>query len=210
MTRRFIFLLLILTSACSGQQAELLPTLAVLPTLSPTPPPERPIQFWESVTGELLASDQADRWLFTAQAGDPVRLNALGNVQLTLYGPDGAQIASGTPVEATLSAAGTYTVEVSGPAGRYQLGLAYTDRPNPADYTVTPPPLTVGVPTPTAAFSDLGVFVQRAQRWRDRQAYVSGTAGSAAGLQLRGPGRDLPDRLDDAPLRHGGPAAEAV
>lgn len=161
MIRYYLLCLLIFISACQSQALPL-PTLAVLPSLTPSPAPQQDLPFWEAVTGEL-AENQIDRWVFDAATGDPIRVTALGSVTMSLYGPDEQLITSGDSIDATLAEAGRYTVQVSGPAGRYQLGLAYTDRPNPLNFTVTPPPLTVGVPTPTPPFADLGVFVSALQ-----------------------------------------------
>src|SRR5690606_16827594 len=163
--RNFILAILLAISACQSQHAVPLPTLATLPTLAPTHAPDSPprsLPFWQAVDGILATSMQTDRWLFAAHAGDPIRLDTLGPVNLTLTAPDGSTLGSGATVETVLPADGTYTVLVQlaeGESGRYQLGLGYTDRPNPADYTATPPPVTIGVPTPTPVFANLGVFI---------------------------------------------------
>lgn len=153
--------ILVFVAGCGVQSADQLPTLAVLPTLSPVPV-VNPLMFWQVAEGVLNTPAQVDRWQFTAQPGDPIRLDALGAVTLTLYAPDGTVLGEGASVDSTLPVEGLYTVEVrlsEGENGRYQLGLGYTDRPNPADYTATPPPVTIGVPTPTPVFADLGLFI---------------------------------------------------
>lgn len=147
-------------SGCAAQPVAQLPTLAVLPTSAPERPPQ-PIEFWQVVEGDLDAG-AVDRWQFAARAGDPVRLSALGPVHLSLAGPDGGVLGEGEAIEATLAVDGVYTVAVQpaqADAVRYQLSLSYTDRPNPLDFTATPPPMTVGVPTPTPVYDGLGVFI---------------------------------------------------
>jgi hypothetical protein len=122
------------------------------------------------VAESTLNAGQVERWQFEAQAGDAIRLNALGAVTLRLLNPEGSEIAVGTPLELTLPLTGRYTVEVqlaAGESGRYQLGLAYTDRPDPASFTATPPPLSVGVPTPTPFFTDQGIFIQALEAGRE-------------------------------------------
>ncbi len=152
----FLFLLLV---GCQTQAVVELPTLAVLPTLTASPVPERDLIFWQLADGTLATSNQVDRWSFIAQANDPIRITTLGTVNLTLVAPSGQVISNGPTIEATLATTGRYVLTVQGEPGRYQLGLAYTDRPNPVDFTVTPPPVTVGVPTPTPVFSELGLFI---------------------------------------------------
>lgn len=166
MSKRILaFCTALLIAGCRAQTVAELPTLAVLPTLTTAPPPQSSPQrltFWQVAESTLESSQQVDRWQFAASAGDPIRLSVLGPVTLALYAPDGSALGSGATLELTLSADGLYSVEVqsaAGDTGRYQLGLGYTDRPNPADYTATPPPVTVGVPTPTPIFEALGVLI---------------------------------------------------
>ena len=47
---------------------------------------------------------------------------------------------------------------VSG-AGQYDIGIGYTDQPNPNNIQASPIPQVVGVPTPTPPFSSLGEFI---------------------------------------------------
>ncbi len=153
--------ILIFVAGCGAQSVSQLPTLAVLPTLSPVPV-VNPLAFWQVAEGVLNTPAQVDRWQFMAQTGDPIRVDALGTVTLTLYAPDGQVLGEGAAVNLALPVEGLYTVEVrlsEGENGRYQLGLGYMDRPNPADFTATPPPVTIGVPTPTPIFADLGLFI---------------------------------------------------
>ena len=157
--KRYLLLLCLVLVGCQTQAVVELPTLAVLPTLTASPSPDRTLTFWQLADGTLNSADQVDRWTFTAQANDPIRITTLGNVNLTLIAPDSQVLSSGSSIEMALPADGLYTLEVQGEVGRYQLGLAYTDRPNPLDFTATPPPVTVGVPTPTPLFSELGLFI---------------------------------------------------
>lgn len=183
MTQRLIlFLALVLiAAACQPQDTGPLPTLAVLP--SPTPE-ARPLAFWEAAAGELTTPTAYDLYRFNAAAGDNIRLRALGPVNLTLRGPDGAPLMTDNPdFETRITQAGAYLVFVTlagAESGRYELGLAYTDRPSPADFTPTPPEVVVDIPTPTPPFADLGARI-----------------GDLT------PGRDVGGRFQlDAPQRH--------
>lgn len=120
------------------------------------------LEFWQVADGALDSPDAVERWQFPANAGDPIRLSVLGTVSLSLHAPDGTALGSGETVELALPVSGLYSVEVrlaEGDSARYRLSLGYTDRPNPLDFTATPPPVTIGVPTPTPVFADLGLFV---------------------------------------------------
>jgi hypothetical protein len=146
-------------SACSSaQDISPLPTLAVLPTLASQ---TQLLNFWEAVSGTLASPEQVDRWQFSGEAGDTVSLQVRGSVNLSLQSGDGSILGVGSEVNVTLPVEGNYTVAVrlvEIESGVYELGLSYTDRPNPADFTSTPPPQVVGVPTPTPPFADLGTF----------------------------------------------------
>lgn len=158
-------ILLLLLAACepAPQDEGQLPTLAVLP--SPTPEIPRPLNFWQSVGDSLYAAGQIHRWQFAGQRDDPVRVRAIGNgipVSLTLSAPDGKILGTGETIELTLQESGTYTVAVQlaqEGVGSYELGLSYTDRPNPNDLLPTQVPEVVGVPTPTPPYADLGTFI---------------------------------------------------
>jgi hypothetical protein len=158
-TLSYIILLIGLLSGCAASQdVSPLPTLAVLPTLMPQ---IQGLNFWETVSGTLAAPEQVDRWQFSGQAGDAISLQTRGVVNLSLQTSDGSILGVGSELNVTLPADGDYVVlvrAIEGEAGVYELGLGYTDRPNPADYTPTPPPQVVGVPTPTPPFADLGTF----------------------------------------------------
>ena len=157
--------LALFVTGCQVQAAATLPTLAVLPSVTPAlevEPALRPLAFWQVVDGALLAADQVDQWRFAARANDPIALDTLGAVNLVLQAPDGSILGTGTEIKLVLPVDGDYTVSVQavdGPVDRYQLELAYTDRPNPADVTATAPPVTIAVPTPTPPYSDLGLFI---------------------------------------------------
>ena len=163
MTKSILFIIVMLCIVgCGIQSAEQLPTLAALPTIAPTPEPAMALEFWQVADSTLDSPDAVGRWQFPANAGDPIRLGVLGTVSLSLLAPDGTVLGSGETVELTLPVNGLYTVEVrltQGDPSGYRLSLGYADRPNPADFTATPPPVTVGIPTPTPVFADLGLFV---------------------------------------------------
>ena len=148
--------LLVGSAACQpAPTLDQLPTRAVLPTAPPTIDTTiRALSFWEAARAELTRADEVQRWAFSARAGDPIRLRALGPVTLTLLGPDDSALGTGTDIAATLPTDGVYSVQVraaEGAVGTYELGLGYTDRPNPSEVTATPPPATVFIPTPTPA-----------------------------------------------------------
>ncbi len=151
---RFVFLLLTLLAACQpATPPPPLPTLASIQILD----------FWEPVTGTLASAEDVEEWRFVAQAGDNISLRMLGEatgVTLTLQTADGLILTQGNSLEFSLPLAGTYTVLVQGAAGGYELGLGYTDRPNPNDpATPTPLPEVVGILTPTPPYAGLGTFV---------------------------------------------------
>ena len=167
MLNRVVLLLLMsfVIVSCRVQAEAQLPTLAVLPTLAPALVVDEgpmPLAFWQITSGILASTEHVDQWQFAALAGDPIKLDTLGEVNLVLQAPDGGTLGTGANIELELPTDGDYTILVqllTGQSGRYQMELAYTDRPNPALFTVTPPPVTVAVPTPTPPFSDLGLFI---------------------------------------------------
>lgn len=149
-------------AGCGVQSEEQLPTLAALPTLAPTPQPASTLEFWQVADGALDTPGAVDRWQFAARAGDPVRIGVLGAVGLNLIAPDGTALGGGESLQLALPVDGLYIVEVrltQAESARYRISLSYTDRPNPLDFTATPPPVTIGVPTPTPVFADLGLFI---------------------------------------------------
>ncbi len=154
-----LIVLIVLLSACSpSQDISPLPTLAVLPTLMPEP---QTIQFWEAVSGALTSPEQVDRWQFSGQAGDAIRLQVRGEANLSLQTSDASILGVGSELNVTLPSNGDYVVLVQlieRESGVYELGLSYTDQANPAEYTATPPPQVVGIPTPTPPFANLGTF----------------------------------------------------
>lgn len=122
---------------------------------------------WQPAQGTLDGTG-ANMWQFFGQAGDAIRLRAIGrdvDVTMTLLAPDGAVLGEGDTIEATLPTSDVYRVEVAsvlpGGIGTYDLGLGYTDRPNPTDAADIPAPALVGVPTPTPAYAGSGTFVDR-------------------------------------------------
>ncbi len=151
---------LVLISACDNRaqsEAEL-PTLAVLPSPTVT----RLLNFWQPTEGTLTYPEQVDRWQFVAEKGDAINVRALGDVNIIVQAADGLIVGTGTEIRATLPDTGSYTVLVQlvqGETGSYELGLGYTDRLNPADFTATPPEQVVGIPTPTPSFAELGRLI---------------------------------------------------
>ena len=175
-----ILLIACALAACAPAAAPPLPTLVELPALTATPDAApRPLPFWTPVEGALTGETAAAVWTFSAQGGDAVRLRALGPVNLALRAPDGAALGAGTEFGLRLPADGVYTVTVQlagADAGRYQLGLAYTDRPDPASYTATPPLLVVGVPTATPFFAEQGTVIGALEAGASVEGRFSGRA----------------------------------
>lgn len=133
----------------------LLAACAPPPPATPPPLALRPLDFWQQASGELR-SGELQPWQFVAQAGDQIRVrvvNAL-DLTLTLTTLDGTPVTQGTnQIDATLPVGGLYIVTVSTTADvQYDIGLSYTDRPNPADATPKPLPVVVSVPTPTPPY----------------------------------------------------------
>jgi len=142
--------------------AEQSASVAEMPLSTQTTGDNPILNFWEPVNGEIPADTLGDSWRFIAQPGDSVRVRALSEtvtMTLTLFDPNNLQLAQGDSVEAMLNTGGIFRVDVQGDqAGAYQLGLSYTDRPNPTAL-VTAVPEIVGVPTPTPPFTGLGSFI---------------------------------------------------
>ncbi|HUN09836.1 MAG TPA: PPC domain-containing protein [Aggregatilineales bacterium] len=151
--RVFLFIVLLSAlTACNLNQPP--PTAPVLTQL---------IDYWVPVQGQLSAGE-TQGWRFAGSAGDAIRLRALSNaasLTLSLVEPGGSMLQTGSEITVTLPSTGAYTVLVtSSETGQYELGLSYTDRPNPADVTNTPIPVTVAVPTPTPPYyAELGEFI---------------------------------------------------
>jgi hypothetical protein len=186
---RTAFLLLIFLAACQpALPTPPLPTLASIQILD----------FWEPVSGTLASAEDVQEWRFVGQAGDAIRLRAIGeqaDVTLTLQTADGLTLTQGDSLEVTLPASGTYTVLVQGGAGGYQLGLGYTDRPNPNERIPTPIPEVVGVPTPTPPYSNLGTYIGSLEAGQtlgatfsqpdERHVYIfNGQAGEYVTIQM--------------------------
>lgn len=121
------------------------------------------LEHWIPATG-TLTENTSDRWRFTGLAGDQIRVRVLArtfDVTLSLLDESGAVLLTDEEIEATLTADGVYTVTVTAleGAGDYEIGLSYTDRPNPLDVDATPLPEVVGVPTPPPDYADIGDFI---------------------------------------------------
>ncbi len=173
MIRRFILfaliLLMIIITACSGQNSDNttrdLPTVFVLPTPGDSLPRLRGLlDFWEAAQGELTPQ-QAEIWRFVAQPEDEIMLRVIGrgNIEATMRLEDdnGNVLGTGAQIEATLEG-GSYSVLVSLLTGdmtstditRYEIGLSYLNRPNPFE-NPTLIPEVVGVPTPIPVCGEL-------------------------------------------------------
>lgn len=165
MFRPIIVACLLLLAACQFNTAPQPTALALLPI--------RLISFWEAQRGNLASGDEIQPWQFIAQAGDTIRIRAISpvNIRLTLQAEGGSVLAQGVgQLEAALPAAGVFTVLLQAEsAGQYEIGLSYTDRPNPTEPTRTPLPVTVAVPTPTPPYdAHLGTFISAIQSGESR------------------------------------------
>lgn len=155
MFRRLLWLLLLPLTACQFG--------AVTPTPSALLP-SRIINFWEPTSASLASADEIQPWQFVAQAGDNIRVRAIAPnpVKLTLQNAAGVTVTqAASQLEASLSEAGIYTILVQATsAGAYEIGLSYSDRPNPSEPTPTLLPVTVAVPTPTPPYyARLGTLI---------------------------------------------------
>ncbi|MCB9451211.1 MAG: PPC domain-containing protein [Anaerolineaceae bacterium] len=165
-------LVLILTAACqpSAVTPEQLPPLMQL------------IDFWKPVTG-TLAVGETHLWQFVGGAGDPISARIThqgGAVTLSLLDNNGTRLDQGNSLQVILPADGLYRLQVQDTgleAATYELGLGYTDRPNPADATPTPLPQVVGIPTPTPPYyATLGTFVGRIASGETRNGTLADSA----------------------------------
>lgn len=106
-------------------------------TLTPTAASMELLNFWEEATGTLTSGTDVEQWRFVGQAGDAIILRAIaqsGDVTITLQTADGVTLAQGARLEITLPVTGIYIVLVQltqEGISDYELGLGYTDRPNP-------------------------------------------------------------------------------
>jgi hypothetical protein len=165
----FVWGILLLISACEPEPEQALPTLMDLPTATSTPMPidQGRLVFWEPVSAEFKDAEVVHLWQFDAQAGDQISLRAIGSgvrVLLKILAPDGTELPDTS--EELLAASGAYVVQVirvGDEVGSYELGLSYSDQPNPNDATQTPLPVVVGVPTPLPVSADLGTFIDELQ-----------------------------------------------
>jgi len=143
---------------------------ACTPDASSTPValalPARIIGFWMPETGRLNAGE-AQPFRFNAQIGDTiaVQVSSSASMTLTLDSPDGTRLAEGTnQLEVSLSSEGIFTITVTAiQTAEYEISLTYSDRPNPADYTATPPPMTVTPTSTPVYYEQLGTFISPIQ-----------------------------------------------
>lgn len=156
------FVILLVGLGCTANDETPLPTLARLVDAP------QALTFWQTQTGTLTNAATRARWQFDAQAGDAISLRVVsrGGIAptMTLRDADGQVIGQGNRIETTLPATGSYTVAVQlveEGAGAYEIGLGYTDRPNPALTASTQAVQVVGVPTPTPVYANLGAFVSQ-------------------------------------------------
>ena len=181
MTRIFFILcclFLLSSTACSTFSNNELPTRAQLPTpittivaqqITVATPNDvesrRLLDYWVTESSLLSPSKERDIWQFVGNRGDIITLRVIGyNIlpSMILQDPDGEVLMDGTSFQVQLETDGVFTVEVTldQPGdGSYDIGLGYADRPNPKNYTPTPRPQLVGVPTPTPPYNDIGTYV---------------------------------------------------
>lgn len=158
MLSRAILLLTLLLAACE----------AVTPAQQVAYEPNRIINYWESVADTLPNANMRHPWQFVGTQGDMIRLYATGRgIEIDLQAPDGSQLASGSNIEVTLPADGTYTATLGLSDGEssveYNLILEYADQANPTLPTAVPTatievsPTTTLTPAPTATLLHAGL-----------------------------------------------------
>ncbi len=136
-----------------------LPTRAVLETAE-----AGLLEPWIAADGEIAAAESHEDWQFFGRAGDNIRLRVVSTeMNATMVLSQGETVlAEGDAIETSLPEDGLYSVivtSVDGSSGTYQIGLGYTDQPNP--YLPTEIPQVVGVPTPTPPLAAPGEFIGR-------------------------------------------------
>jgi len=153
-------LLILILGACEAREAEGLPTLAVLPTATDTP---RELQFWQATEGTVRDGRDTE-FTFNAQTGDNIRLRVVEGGEftatMTLFDASNAILATGDTIDISIPETANYRVVVSlvnGLGGALDVGLSYTDRPDPNLATTVP--VVVGIPTPTPSYIGLGTFI---------------------------------------------------
>lgn len=218
MTWRHIILLLIsLLVACTPQDDNLvLPTRAVMPNIMGA------LEVFVPQSGTLNDMEQVDIWQFIGESGRQARIRAVMEAnalpELTLI-YQGEVIARGNNLIVTLPADAVYDVQVrlaQGNPSNYEIGLRYDERENPFVPTNTPVQQVVGVPTPTAAFNNLGTFIQQLNETTEvsgvltaqspQQVYtIAGEAGEVFTFELRRIGGTL-----DPVLRFYNPAGDVL
>ncbi len=162
----FVVLLLALIAACTPAVDEVtepatLPTRAVLETSEAIL-----LEPWVAADGEIISADDSGEWQFFGRERDNIRLRVVSadmTPTMSLIVGD-ETIAEGDTIEISLPQDGLYRVRVTsadGSTGRYQIGLGYTDQPNPNQPTQLPQ--VVGVPTPTPPLAAPGEFIGRFQ-----------------------------------------------
>lgn len=217
------FLLAVLIAACAPAADEqiVVPTRVNLmiddPPPSPAPTQAAPsgnvagtLRLWEAQAGRLN-DDVGDLWQFSAFAGDEVMVRVVGlPVVMTLYAPDGQPLAVGETILTSLPQDAVYTVRVqsaeSGMTGAYQIGVGYTNQPNPNITAPTDIPLLVGIPTPTFDRAPRGAFVGQlidgqttGETFSDNLAphlyTFGGEAGDYVRIEMRAVNADVYPRL---------------
>lgn len=203
MSRRLLvlFCFMIISTACTPEPPDALPTLVSLDELATQQAPS--LFFWEAQNGALSAAATGNDYRFSARAGDEIRLRVIRRsgvpVTMTLVDSGGAIIGTGDTIETMIQRTGDYLVRVTtaeAGASAYQIGLSYTDRENPAN-NPTLPPQVVGIPTPTPVpYVGVGTFVSELRAGeifsdtlsdtiREHVYTFDGETGQVIGLELR-------------------------
>jgi hypothetical protein len=153
------------TPSSTGAQssAEASAEITAAPTTASSLVAQGALTFWQPVAGDLNEGE-SHIWEFAAQAGDPIQARVIGPATLSLLSSSGDVVTSGDDARTALPTSGVYRILVEPQPGaacpcHYELGLSYTDRPNPAAIVPSEAAPIIGIPTPTPPpYIDLGTF----------------------------------------------------